>query len=151
MSPTKQARGDSGKQPKLHRWQNGEKNLGRNQAQSGGHFSSGQTTAVQFQLLQSQIVRAQLVPVVFSRWLSILPVFFSGALHLWWNENVCWHSHVIFIAYINICLVPHVFCLRCLILEMSVTNIHDFQHLHPFPFNLLPSGLAYLQILKSEI
>ncbi len=26
--------------------------------------------AVQFQLLQSQIVRAQLVPVVFSRWLS---------------------------------------------------------------------------------
>ncbi len=44
VSPTKQARGDSGKEPKLHRWQNGEKNLGRNQAQSGGHFSSGQTT-----------------------------------------------------------------------------------------------------------
>ncbi len=37
-SPTKQARGDSGKERKLHRWQNGEKNLGRNQAQSGGQF-----------------------------------------------------------------------------------------------------------------
>ncbi len=36
VSPTKQARGDSGKKPKLHRWKNGEKNLGRNQAQSGG-------------------------------------------------------------------------------------------------------------------
>ncbi len=24
VSPTKQARGDSGKEPKLHRWQNGE-------------------------------------------------------------------------------------------------------------------------------
>ncbi len=43
ISPTKQARGDSGKEPKLHRWQNGEKNLGRNQAQSGGQFPSGQT------------------------------------------------------------------------------------------------------------
>ncbi len=43
VSPTKQARGDSGKEPKLHRWQNGEKNLGRNQAQSGGQFPSGQT------------------------------------------------------------------------------------------------------------
>ncbi len=36
VSPTKQARGDNGKE------QNGEKNLGRNQAQSGGHFPSGQ-------------------------------------------------------------------------------------------------------------
>ncbi len=27
VSPTKQARGDSGKEPKLHRWQNGEKSL----------------------------------------------------------------------------------------------------------------------------
>ncbi len=43
------------------------------------------------------------------------------------------------------------FFLRRVILEMSVTNIHDFQRLHPFPFNLLSSGLAYLQILKSEI
>ncbi len=43
VSPTEQARGDSGKEPKLHWWQNGEKNLGRNQAQSVGQFSSGQT------------------------------------------------------------------------------------------------------------
>ncbi len=28
MSPTKQARGDSGKERKLHQWQNGEKTLG---------------------------------------------------------------------------------------------------------------------------
>ncbi len=71
VSPTKQARGDSGKEPKLHRWQNGEKNLGRNQAQSGGPFLLWpDKPAVQFQLLQSQIVWAQLVPVVFSRWLS---------------------------------------------------------------------------------
>ncbi len=34
VSPTKQARGDSGKEPKLHWWQNGEKNLVRNQASS---------------------------------------------------------------------------------------------------------------------
>ncbi len=34
--------------------------------------------AVQFQLLQSQIVRAQLVPVVFSRWLSRSAVFNSS-------------------------------------------------------------------------
>ena len=50
VTPTKQARGDSGKEPKLHRWQNGEKNLGRNQAQLGGQFSSDQTKpVVQFQ------------------------------------------------------------------------------------------------------
>ncbi len=47
MSPTEQARGDSGKEPKLPLWQNGEKkNLGRNQAQSGGQFSSGQDIIV---------------------------------------------------------------------------------------------------------
>ncbi len=47
---------------------NGEKNLGRNQAQSGGQFSSGQTNQ-QFnsRLQQSQIVqRSDLVPVVLS-------------------------------------------------------------------------------------
>ncbi len=38
-----QARGDSGKEPKLHRWQNGEKQLKRNQAQAEGQFPSGQT------------------------------------------------------------------------------------------------------------
>ncbi len=43
MSPSKQARGDNGKEPKLNLWQNGEKNLGGNQAQSGGQFPSGQT------------------------------------------------------------------------------------------------------------
>ncbi len=43
VPPTKQAGGDNSKEPKLHRWQNGEKNLGRNQAQSGGQFPSGQT------------------------------------------------------------------------------------------------------------
>ncbi len=33
MSPTnKQAKDDSGREPKLHLWQNGEKNIGRNQA-----------------------------------------------------------------------------------------------------------------------
>ncbi len=42
MSPTNQARGDKGKEPKLHRWQNGEIKLGRNQARSGGQFPSGQ-------------------------------------------------------------------------------------------------------------
>ncbi len=46
MSPTEQARGDSGKEPKLPLRQNGEKNLGRNQAQSGGQFSSGQDIIV---------------------------------------------------------------------------------------------------------
>ncbi len=35
MSQTKQARGNSSKEPKLHRWQNGDKNLGRKQALSG--------------------------------------------------------------------------------------------------------------------
>ncbi len=71
VSPTKQARGDSGKEPKLHWWQNGEKNLGRNQAQSGGgisplarrHSSSIPTAA-------KSDWRAQLVAEVFSWWLS---------------------------------------------------------------------------------
>ncbi len=43
MKCPKQARGYNGKEPKLHRWQNREKNLGRNQAQSEGQFHSGQT------------------------------------------------------------------------------------------------------------
>ncbi len=46
MSPTEQAKGDSGKEPKLPLWQNGEKNLGRNQAQSRGQFFSGQEIIV---------------------------------------------------------------------------------------------------------
>ncbi len=39
VPPTKQTRGDSGKEPKLYKWQNRE----RNQAQYGGQFPSGQT------------------------------------------------------------------------------------------------------------
>ncbi len=35
VSPTKQARGDSGKEPKLHRWQNGEKTLGETRLSRG--------------------------------------------------------------------------------------------------------------------
>ncbi len=56
VSPTKQARGDSGKEPKLIGDRTEKKNLGRNQAQSGGPFLLWpDDTAVQFQLLQSQI------------------------------------------------------------------------------------------------
>ncbi len=46
ISPTKQARGDSGKEPKLHRWQNGEKTLGKT-GSVGGQFPSGQTKGAQ--------------------------------------------------------------------------------------------------------
>ncbi len=46
ISPTKQARGDSGKEPKLHRWQNGEKTLGET-GSVGGQFPSGQTKGAQ--------------------------------------------------------------------------------------------------------
>ncbi len=47
-----------------------EKNLGRNQAQSGGHFSSGQTTQ-QFNSNCCKVrLEAQLVPEVLSWWLS---------------------------------------------------------------------------------
>ncbi len=44
-SPTKKAKGDSGKEPKLHRWQKWRKNLGKNQAQLG-QSSSGQRTSM---------------------------------------------------------------------------------------------------------
>ncbi len=46
------------------------KNLGRNQAQSGGHFSSGQMNQeFNSRLHKSQIVqRTHLIPVVFCRW-----------------------------------------------------------------------------------
>ncbi len=71
VSPTKQARGDSGKEPKLHRWQNGEKKPWAKPGSVGGPFLLWpDDPAVQFQLLQSQIVRAQLVPMVLSWWLS---------------------------------------------------------------------------------
>ncbi len=56
VSPTKQARGDSGKEPKLHRWQNGEKQPWEKPGSVGGPFLLWpDDTAVQFQLLQSQI------------------------------------------------------------------------------------------------
>ncbi len=63
VSPTKQARGDSGKEPKLHRWQNGDKALGETRLSS----PLARQTSSLFQPQQSQIVRAPLVPVVFSR------------------------------------------------------------------------------------
>ncbi len=70
VSPTKQARGDSGKEPKLHQWQNGEKTLGETRLRWGFSSLLARRTRSVFQLQQSQIVRAQLVPVVFSWWLS---------------------------------------------------------------------------------
>ncbi len=70
VSPTKQARGDSGKEPKLHWWQNGEKTLGETRLSRGAisplarwHSSSIPTAA-------KSDWRAQLVPEVFSWWLS---------------------------------------------------------------------------------
>ncbi len=64
--PNKQARGESGKEPKHIGDRTEEKNLGRNQAQSGGHFSSGQTTQQFNSNCCKSIVRAQLVPEVLS-------------------------------------------------------------------------------------
>ncbi len=56
MSPTKQARGDSGKEPKLHRWQNGEKTLGETRLSRGASSPPARWTSSLFQLQQSQIV-----------------------------------------------------------------------------------------------
>ncbi len=53
VSPTKQARGDSGKEPNSIGDRTEKKNLGRNQAQSGGISPLADEQAVQFQLLQS--------------------------------------------------------------------------------------------------
>ncbi len=71
VSPTKQARGDSGKEPKLHWWQNGEKKPWEKPGSVGGgisplarrHSSSIPTAA-------KSDWRAQLVPEVLSWWLS---------------------------------------------------------------------------------
>ncbi len=49
---------------------NGEKILGETRLSRGASFPLARWTSSLFQLKQSQIVRAQLVPVVFSRWLS---------------------------------------------------------------------------------
>ncbi len=70
MSPTKQARGT--KTPLVTERR---KNLGRNQAQSGGGGGGGgggssppaRRTSSLFQLQQSHVERAPLVPEVFSR------------------------------------------------------------------------------------
>ncbi len=56
MSPTKQARGDSGKEPKLHRWQNGEKTLRETRLSRGASSPPARWTSSLFQLQQSQIV-----------------------------------------------------------------------------------------------
>ncbi len=70
MFPNKQARGDSGKEPKLHRWQNGEKTLGETRLSRGASSPLARRTSSLFQLHQSQGVSGPLVPGVFSRWLS---------------------------------------------------------------------------------
>ncbi len=51
-------------------WQNGEKNLGRNQAQSGASSPPARRISSLFQLQQSQSVSGPLVPGVFPRWMS---------------------------------------------------------------------------------
>ncbi len=70
VSPTKQARGDSGKERKLHRWQNGEKTLGETRLSRGGSPPPARRISSLFQLQQRQSVSGSLVPGVFSRWLS---------------------------------------------------------------------------------
>ncbi len=68
--PTKQARGDSGKERKLHRWQNGEKTLGETRLGRGASSPLARRISSLFQLQQSQSVSGPLVPGVFSRWMS---------------------------------------------------------------------------------
>ncbi len=70
MSPTEQARGDSGKERKLHRWQNGEKTLGETRLSWGASSPPARQISSLFQLQQSQSVSGPLVPGVFPRWMS---------------------------------------------------------------------------------
>ncbi len=70
MSPTERARGDSGKEPKLHRWQNGEKTLGETRLSRGASSPPARQISSLFQLQQSQSVSGPLVPGVFPRWMS---------------------------------------------------------------------------------
>ncbi len=70
MSPTEQARGDSGKERKLHRWQNGEKTLGETRLSRGASSPPARQISSLFQLQQSQSVSGPLVPGVFPRWMS---------------------------------------------------------------------------------
>ncbi len=51
---TKQARGDSGKERKLHRWQNGEKTLGETRLSRGASSPPARRISSLFQLQQSQ-------------------------------------------------------------------------------------------------
>ncbi len=70
MSPTEQARGDSGKERKLRRWQNGEKTLGETRLSRGASSPPARQISSLFQLQQSQSVSGPLVPGVFPRWMS---------------------------------------------------------------------------------
>ncbi len=79
VSPAKQARGDIGKERKLHRWQNGEKTLGETRLSRGASSPPARRISSLFQLQQSQSVRAPLVPGVFPRWMS-----------RWWGSH--WRS-----------------------------------------------------------
>ncbi len=67
---SKQARGDSGKEWKLHRWQNGEKTLGETRLSRGASSPPARRISSLFQLQQSQSVSGPLVPGVFPRWMS---------------------------------------------------------------------------------
>ncbi len=49
VSPTKQI-GDNSKEPKLHRWQNGEKHLGENKLSQGASSPLARRTSSLFQL-----------------------------------------------------------------------------------------------------
>ncbi len=69
ITPTKHARGDSGKEPKLHWWQN-EKTLGETSLSRRASSPPARQTSSLFQLQQSQSVNGPLVPVVFPRWMS---------------------------------------------------------------------------------
>ncbi len=62
VSPTKQARGDNSKEPKLHRWQNGEKNIGETRLSRGDSSPLARQSSSLFQLQQSRIV------IVYGEW-----------------------------------------------------------------------------------
>ncbi len=49
-------------EPKLHRWQNGEKTLGETRLSRGASSPPARRTSSLFQLQQSEIVTAPLVP-----------------------------------------------------------------------------------------
>ncbi len=76
-------------EPKLHRWQNGEKTLWETRLSRGGGSSPlASRTSSLFQLLQSQIVSGPLIPVFFS---SDRPILFfitdTDYLHVYVLDN----------------------------------------------------------------